>query len=172
MSWAHTSELDRLRLCQRTATDLRGFHLQNPPFLCMLMCLCTQWQQECTWQSMCTVVWITVHMNECVCVLISDCLHPWLSDFAHYPLLFFLLKDWRHFFVSCFLADPSPSCRLASFLYYPITFCWADTFSPLIFHCCSLFLFQSQTYSTLHVVSCGDNTNVCLRMERNWIRAA
>lgn len=68
MSWAHTSELDRLRLCQRTATDLRGFHLQNPPFLCMLMCLCTQWQQECTWQSMCTVVWITVHMNECVCV--------------------------------------------------------------------------------------------------------
>lgn len=96
MPQAHT-ELDRLRLCQCKATDLRGFHLQNPPFLCMLMCLCTQWWQGCTWQSMCAVVWISVYrrMNMCVCVyvLISECvhlLHPWLSDFAHYPLLLFL----------------------------------------------------------------------------------
>lgn len=97
MPRAHTSELDRLRLCQRTDPDLRGFHLQNPPFLCMLMCLCTLWQRGRTWQSMCAVVWIGVHGFMNVCVLRSDCEHcphPWLSDFAHYPppLLFLCWK--------------------------------------------------------------------------------
>lgn len=88
MPRAQASELDRLRLCQRTDPDLRGFHLQNPPFLCMLMCLCTLWQRGRTWQSMCTVVRIGVHRFMNVCALISDCEHrphPWLSDFAHYP---------------------------------------------------------------------------------------
>lgn len=67
MPRAHTSEPDGLRLCQCTANDLRGFHLQNPAFLCMLMCLRTHRRQGCTWQSMCAVMWIRC-MNICVYV--------------------------------------------------------------------------------------------------------
>lgn len=152
MPRAHTSELDRLRLCQRTANDLRGFHLQNPPFLCMLMCLCTQWQQGCTWQSMCTVVWIGVHrcMTVCARVLISDCvhrLHPWLSDLAHYPPLLFL--RWKTAGTILFLVFSTPFSFPPShshfFFYYPITFCSADTLSPSNSTAASLFLLHTQT---------------------------
>lgn len=174
MPQAHTSELDRLRLCQHSAADLRGFHLQNPPFLCMLMCLYMQWRQECTWQSTCATVWISVYRCMNMCVLISDCVHclsPWLSDFAHYPPL--LILCWNTAGPILFLVF-SMSC---SFLLYYSFF----SPSPLLLfreiHCLSHSLFpllplslshtHIQTYSTPHVVSRDANTDTGARMERN-----
>lgn len=136
MPRAHTSELDRLRLCQRTDPDLRGFHLQNPPFPCMLMCLCTLWQRGHTWQRMCTIAWIGVHRFMNAFVLISDCEHrphPWLSDFAHYPppLLFL----WKTAGTVLCLVFSTLSAFLPSFFFLPHYFLLSRRIITLKFQC-------------------------------------
>lgn len=90
MPWAHT----RLSLIGYDCVSVQpliwgGFHLQNPPFLCMLMCLCAQWQQGCTRRSMCAALWITVHRCMNVWELISNCAHP-PAPMAHWFLLIIL----------------------------------------------------------------------------------
>lgn len=115
MPWVHT----RLSLIGYDCVSVQpliwgGFHLQNPPFFCMLMCLCAQWQQGCTRRSMCAALWITVHRCMNVWELISNCAHP-PAPMAHWFLLIILFfssventADTILFLV--FLAHPSPSC--------------------------------------------------------------
>lgn len=122
MPRAHTSELDRLRLCQCTAADLRGFHLQSPPFLCMLMCLCTQWRQGCTWQSMCVVVWISVRrrMNTCTCVNKCTAGAHGSLNLLIILLSFSSIERLQALFGFLFLARPPPSwCLFFIFFYHP-----------------------------------------------------
>lgn len=152
MPRAHTSEFDRLRLCQRTATDL-SFHLQNPTFLCMLMCLCTQWWRGCTWQNMCAVVCIDVWI--CVCVLRSKCAHPWLSDFAHYPPLLFLCWKTAGTILSLVFSTSSSfplSYPYFSFIPPPLLFSHT-VYCSLYF---SLSLHLSLSHINMHHTSCCD----------------
>lgn len=80
-----------------------GFHLQNPPFLCILMCLCMQQWQGLHVAKACASRCVKTY--EYVCVLIRDCALPapmaqWFCSLSLSP--FPLLRDCRHYFVSCF----------------------------------------------------------------------
>lgn len=67
---AHSSKLDRLRLCEGTASDLTSFHLQNPSFLClklvckMFVCVGAHMSKHVHYSA----VILFVQIYECMCV--------------------------------------------------------------------------------------------------------
>lgn len=106
-------------------------------------------------------------MYEYVCVLISDCvhcLHPWLSDFAHYPLLLFLCSKaagtilFLVFSTSSF--PPSHSFLIPPLLFFQQIHYISHTTASL-----SL----SFTHKRHHVASCVPNTNVCTRWQKTQV---
>lgn len=107
MPRAHTSELDRLRLCQRTDPDLRGLSSPEPTISLHVNVFVHAVTAG-------THVAKHVHrgVNRCAWIYECVCLNKWLqaspapmaqwfcslSSSSPFPLL----KDCRHYFVPCF----------------------------------------------------------------------